>query len=290
MEKIIFLSDSPTDFEPEDTAGAPYKMVPSSLIYDDGRIIRENEVDRWEYYDYLKTCKTIPSTAMGTPEQWLEAFTEAAANGYTHAVIYTISSTASSVYQSINLAYEMFEAEQPGALVIEWIDSRQYSMVYGRLLLESIEQSRQGWGFRKIADDLRQRTARNQAVIGTYSLRCMQKSGRISGMAAFMGGALGIRPVLLAQNGVIAPVEKVRGEKNLVPTLVKHIKARIVNPEEQELVLIHGSIPPGELDRMESLLYKELRPKNIIRHTIGVTVVTNCGPETIGIAYFGEPY
>jgi len=290
MDKIMFFSDSPADLLPEDTVGMPYKMVPSSVIYDDGRIIRETEIDRYEFYEYLKTCKKIPGHAMGTPEQWVEAFTEAIKDGYTHALVYTISSTASSVFNSIHIARGIVEAEHPGALTFEMIDSRQYSMIYGRLLLESFEQNKQGWDFQRIVEDLRGRTKCSQGVLSTYSLRCMQKSGRISGMAAFMGDALGIRPVLLARDGRIAPVEKVRGDKNIAPTIVKHIKARIVNPEEQELMLIHGSVPTEEIERLELLLHKEIKPRSIKRHTIGVTVITNCGPETIGVGYFGENF
>jgi DegV family protein with EDD domain len=265
-------------------------MVPSSVIYDDGRIIRETEIDRREFYEYLKTCKNIPGHAMGTPEQWIEALIEAVKDGYTHVLIYTISATASSVFNSIHIAREMVEAEYPGVLTVEVIDSRQYSMIYGRLLLESFEQNEKGWDFQSIVEDLRGRTKCNQGVLGTYSLRCMQKSGRISGMAAFMGGALSIRPVLLARDGVIAPVEKVRGEKKVVPAIVNQIKARIVNPEEQDLTLIHGSVSAEEIERLEALLYKEVKPRSIKRHTIGVTVITNCGPETIGVAYFGESF
>ncbi|MCL1806317.1 MAG: DegV family EDD domain-containing protein [Oscillospiraceae bacterium] len=289
MEKIMFFSDSPSDLLPEDTVGEPYKIVSSSVIYDDGRVIKETDVDRDEFYAYLQTCKNIPGSAMGTPDQWIEALKEAIENGYTHAIIYTISSTASSVHQSITLAREAVEAEHPGALTVEWIDSRQYSMIYGRLILESLKQIRQGWSFQKVADDLRERTQRNQGILGTYSLRCMQKSGRISGMAAFAGGVLGIRPILLARDGVIAPVEKVRGEKNLVPALIKHIKERIVNPEEQDVYITHGIVPEEELTIMEIMLLEEVKVRSVRRHNIGVTVVLNCGPETIIVGFYGEP-
>ena len=287
MEKIFFFSDSPADLLPEETAGMPYRMVPSSVVYDDGRIIRETEVDRWEYYEYLKTCANIPGSAMGTPEQWIEAFTEAIDAGYTHAVVLTISSTASSVYQSINLAYEAIEAERPGALVIELIDSRLYSMLYGRLILESLGLIMEGRSFQYVVIALRERLKKSLGIIGAYSLRCMQKSGRISGMAAFAGGVLGIKPVLLARDGVIAPIEKVRGEKNLVPALVRHIKERIIDPEGQDIMLIHGSIPGDELDRLESMLREEVKPRDVVRHPIGVTVASNCGPETIAVSFFG---
>ena len=289
MERIFFFSDSPADLLPEETAGKPYRMVPSSVIYGDGRVIRETEVDRWEYYEYLKTCSTIPGSAMGTPEQWIEAFTEAIDAGYTHGIVLTISSTASSVYQSINLAQEAIEADRPGAFTIELIDSRLYSMLYGRLVLESLEKIAEGRSFQEVVDFLRERLKLSLGIIGAYSLRCMQKSGRISGMAAFAGGVLGIKPVLLAHDGVIAPVEKVRGERNLAPALTKHIKERIVDPAGQDIILIHGSIPNGELDRLEALLLEEVKPRSVQRHSIGVTVASNCGPETIAVSFFGKP-
>ena len=290
MEKIFFFSDSPADLLPEETEGMPYRMVSSSVIYDDGRTIRETDVDRYEYYDYLRTCKNIPSHAMGTPEQWSEALAEAVAGGYTHAIICTISSTASSVYQSINIAREALEAENPGALTIELIDSRQYSMMYGRLILRSLAQIAEGKSFQEIIDDLNRSLRRTQAIFGAYSLRCMQKSGRISGMAAFAGSIMGIKPVLLARDGLIAPIEKVRGDKNVIPAIINQVKERIVEPEKQDLILLHGSVPAEELDRMEAMLYEELKPRSVMRHTIGVTVITNSGPETIVVGFLGEPY
>jgi len=290
MEKIRFFSDSPADLLPEDTAGAPYTMVPSSVIYDDGRVVYETDIDRDEYYAYLETCRNIPDSAMGSPQQWFEAFEAAVQDGYTHALVYTISSTASSVCNSIHLAQAMIEEKYPGALTVELIDSRQYSMIYGRLLLESFKQNEQGWGFERIACDLRRRTRRNQAIMGAYSLRFMQKSGRISGMAALAGGALKVRPILLARDGLIAPVEKVRGNKNVVGGIVKHIKSRITDPQDQELMVVHGSVASEELERLDALLDEEIRPKSIVHHSIGVTVATNSGPETIAVGFFGEPY
>lgn len=290
LEKIMFFSDSPSDLLPEDYKGMPYRINSSSVIYEDGRIVRETDIDRDEYYRYLVSCKEIPTTAMGTPEQWLEGFMEAFQNGYTHAIIMTISSTASSVAQSITIAMDLFLTEHTGGMVFEVIDSRQYSLAYGCLLLEAFQMNAQGRPFQEIVSFLRQNVLRAHAVMGAYSLECMRKSGRISGMSAFVGAALGIRPILLARDGHIAPIDKVRGEKNLIPRMVDHIKEYIRNPEEQEIWLVYGLVPPEEVDRMENLLMEVVRPKCVRRHNIGVTVVTNSGPECVFVAFSGDPY
>ncbi|MDR1735811.1 MAG: DegV family protein [Oscillospiraceae bacterium] len=289
MEKIAFFSDSPCDLLPEDYKGKPYRIIPSSLVYADGHTIKETEVDRAEYYKYLKTCKEIPTTAMGTPEQWAEGFEWAFENGFTHAVIMTISSTASSVAQSIGIAKEIFLANHPDGMVFELIDSRGYSLIYGRLLLDAFEMNDQGKGFGEIVAYLKDAVRRSQGVVCAYSLDCMRKSGRVSGMAAFVGGALGIRPVLLAFDGKIAPIEKVRGEKNLIPRVVEHVKSRAVNPQEQDMIILYGDIPAEEIDLLEKTVKEQLNPRSIWRHSIGVTVVTNCGPETLAVLYFGAP-
>lgn len=285
----MFFSDSPSDLLPEDYAGKPYRINSSSVIYDDGRIIRETDVDRDEYYQYLIQCKEIPTTAMGTPEQWLEGFEEAFQNGYTHAVIVTISSTASSVAQSITIAQELFLGDHPGGMVFELIDSRQYSLAYGRLILEALEMSEKGHSFVEIVTFLREGLKRSYALLGAYSLECMRKSGRISGMSAFVGAALGIRPILLARDGHIAPIDKVRGEKNLIPRMAEHIQKYIRDPEEQEIWIVYGSVAAEEIDRLETLLRELVRPKSIRRHNIGVTVVTNSGPECVFVTFSGEP-
>jgi fatty acid-binding protein DegV len=72
--------------------------------------------------------------------------------------------------------------------------------------------------------------------------------------------------------------------------MVEQIKRRIVDPEKQDLYLIHGSVPEEELERLEALLRETLNPRSVTRHTIGVTVITNCGPESVAVCYYGEPY
>ena len=53
----------------------------------------------------------------------------------------------------------------------------------------------QGESFDAIVSVVKSRLNRVEAYLGVYSLKFLKKSGRISGGAAFVGEALGLKPI-----------------------------------------------------------------------------------------------
>ena len=75
----------------------------------------------------------------------------------------------------------------------------------------------------------RARLKRCEAVLGVYTLKHLKKSGRISGGAAFVGEALGLKPVSLVKAGAVTVIDKARGEKNLISKVLEQVARRVVN-------------------------------------------------------------
>jgi DegV family protein with EDD domain len=285
----MFFIDSPCDLTRADIEGKPLRVNSAEVMYD-GKTEKDIDVDRPAYYKYLQECKEVPSTAMATPEEWRAGFEEAYQAGYTHAVGMTISTTASSVLQTANVGREMFLSDHPGGLKFRLFDSRAYSVVYGDVMLEALDMNERGESCETIVAAIKQKLRASVGVLGVCSLKCMKKSGRISGMTAFVGEALGLRPVLQVRDGAITPIDKVRGERNLPQAIVDHTKRLIVRPEEQTLTLLHGLVPEEELDRLERLALEQIPCKGIKRHTVGCAVATNCGPEVLALRCYAQPY
>lgn len=77
-----------------------------------------------------------------------------------------------------------------------------------------------GTPFDEIVAYARQRISKLYAYLGVYSLKYLKKSGRISGGAAFVGEALGLRPISLVRDGAVTVCDKVRGDRNLFPRIL----------------------------------------------------------------------
>ena len=118
--------------------------------------------------------------------------------GYTHLVVVTIYSGASSMYHSALMAKEAFLEEHPNAMTIEVIDSNCYTMGYGYPLIQACNKAKQGAEFEEIVAYIRDYLDRVRIYFSPFTLKYVKKSGRVSCTAAFVGEMIGLRPVISA--------------------------------------------------------------------------------------------
>ena len=136
---------------------------------------------------------------------------------------------------------------------------------------------------------VRSRLNRVEAYLGVYSLKHLKKSGRISGGAAFVGEALGLKPISHVYDGAVNVCDKVRGEKALVAGLIRKVSARVQQPEKQTALLLYGDVPAARIDELEKRLRTEIGFRDVLRSPIGPSVITNTGPQALAVAYYGQP-
>ena len=127
-----------------------------------------------------------------------------------------------------------------------------------------------------------------EAYLGVYSLKFLKKSGRISGGAAFVGEALGLKPISFVYDGAVKVCDKVRGEKALAAGICKKVVARVQQPEKQTGIL-YGDVPEERLAEVEKRMREEIGFKDVVRCAIGPSVLSNTGPLAIAVAYYGAP-
>ncbi|MFQ9127929.1 MAG: DegV family protein [Butyricicoccaceae bacterium] len=134
-----------------------------------------------------------------------------------------INGGGSGTYQAACLAKSMFEEEQgEGKMTIEVIDSARPTPIFTDTLLSRLPKcASRASSFDAIVSVVKSRLNRVEAYLGVYSLKFLKKSGRISGGAAFVGEALGLKPISHVYDGAVKVCDKVRGEKALVAGMSK---------------------------------------------------------------------
>lgn len=289
MEKIHILTDSSADIPQAQVEKHGIEIVPITLTHE-GRTIREYyDITPEEYWKLLESSREIPVTAMVTPTVFLDSYRRAAERGCTHLLAVLINGNGSGTYQAACLARDMFREEQGDKMRIEVIDSATYTYIYGHVVALAAELRDQGESFDAILSVVRSRLNRVEAYLGVYSLKHLKKSGRISGGAAFVGEALGLKPISHVYDGAVNVCDKVRGEKALVAGLIKKVSARVQQPEKQTALLLYGDVPAERIDELEKRLRTEIGFQNVVRSPIGPSVITNTGPQALAVAYYGQP-
>ncbi|MDR3765731.1 MAG: DegV family protein [Butyricicoccus sp.] len=288
MEKIYIFADSACDIPRELAQKYQIGILPVQITHA-GRTFREYyDITPQEYWNLLRNTNEIPVTAQITPVQFLESYRQMHEAGYTHALGVIMNGKGSGCYQSACVARDMFYEECGRDMRIEVVDSETYTMIYGRILLDAAKMREGGDSFDAILGVVRSRLQRSEAVLGVYSLKFLKKSGRISGGAAFVGEALGLKPVSHVYAGSVTVCGKARGEKNLVPAMVDFVRKRVVNPETQTAGLLYGDVPENRIEELEKRLL-EMGFAAVKRWPIGVSVLTNTGPQALAVMYYGAP-
>ena len=289
MEKIHILTDSSADIPQAQVEAHGIEIVPITLTHE-GRTIREYyDITPEEYWKLLEDSRVIPDTAMVTPTVFLDSYRRAAERGCTHLLAVLINGNGSGPCQAACLARDMFREEQGDKMRTEVLDSATYTYIYGRIVVLAAELRVQVDSFDAILGVVRSRLNRVEAYLGVYSLKHLKKSGRISGGAAFVGEALGLKPISHVYDGAVNVCDKVRGEKALVAGLIRKVSARVQQPEKQTALLLYGDVPAARIDELEKRLRTEIGFKDVERSPIGPSVITNTGPQALAVAYYGQP-
>nr|WP_297171036.1 DegV family protein [uncultured Agathobaculum sp.] len=287
MEKIHILTDSSADIPQAQVEAHGIEVVPITLTHA-GRTFREYyDITPAEYCKILQESREIPSTAMVTPNVFLDSYRRAHGRGCTHLLAVLINANGSGTWQAACLARDMFREEVGDGMRIEVIDSATYTYIYGHIVVHAAELRDQGESFDAILGIVRSRLDRVEAYLGVYSLKHLKKSGRISGGAAFVGEALGLKPISHVCAGAVTVCDKVRGERALVPGLVNSVSRRVVQPERQTALLLYGDVPADRIDELENRLKNEIGFSNVVRGPIGPSVLTNTGPQALAVGYYG---
>ncbi len=235
-----------------------------------------------EFYEKLIETDQLPTTSLVSPLAFETACREAEAAGE-EVVIVTISGELSGTYQSACIGAEEFENAYP-------VDSRTVAIGEQILVWRGVQLAEEGKSAKEIAAILTEERNELHVLAVLDTLEYLKKGGRISSAAAFVGGALSIKPVVTTKDGKVAVIGKARGSKNGNNYLMKEIEATSGIDFSRPLRL-------GYTGLGDELLQKYIRDSHdawagheealLVSH-IGPTIGTHVGPGAIAVAFFAK--
>ena len=121
-------------------------------------------------------------------------------------------------------------------------------------------------------------------------LKHLYRGGRVSKTSAFLGSAIGIKPILkLNETGNLVPCAKVRGRKQSIQTLVKQMEEHVGSflKENDTVYISHGDCLE-EANYLAQLIKERLGiAKTMISH-IGPVIGSHAGPGALALSFLGE--
>lgn len=285
MAKILILTDSAADIPAEVLGDLPIQVVPFPITAEDQEIMDRETMTPQDFYQVLEKVDKIPTHAQITPYQFGQIFEQAWREGCTHLIYVAINSRSSNTYQNAlqqatSFFYENSAAK--GKIEISVIDSKAYTLAYGYAVVEGAKMAVAGKPAEEIVAFIQDWVDHARILFVPYSLKFAKKSGRVSTAAAFVGEALGMKPILTFEDGKSETLAKVRGEKNVPPALVELMEEDW--EEGSPYCLLRSTLPSQENDLLAACTEAFGGPPAMETY-IGGVIAINAGPLTLGVAY-----
>lgn len=285
MAQIHILTDSAADIPRPLRQELGIQVLPFPIAAGDRELQDGEDLTPQAFYELLLTTPQIPTHAQLNPYCFQQVFTQAYQAGHTDLIYTSINAKGSATHTNALTARDEFYEELPQArdtFRIHIIDSKCYTMGYGWAVVEGARMAAAGAQAEEIVSFIQNWVEHVKVVFAPFDLKFAKKSGRISAAAAFMGEALGLKPVMSFLDGESKILTKVRGERAVLSTLVDLCRTQRV-PGSPYLIIRAGN--EAQADALTAALEDALGDRAALSYFIGGVISINAGPNLVGVVY-----
>lgn len=280
MEKIKIITVSTADLS--EGIIKKYDIEVLSLIVNVGGKSYLDGVDITtpKLLEIMETEDKFPTTAQVNPQRFFQCFEKYIDEGYKILVL-NMSSKMSGTYQASCIARDMLDKKNEVVI----IDTLNVTSGLGVLVLKACRLREEGFSINEIKNQIEETIPHVKSALVFSSLDNLVKGGRLSRTAGAIGNILGIKPILAVQNGEIAVINKVRGTKKAVKTVLEYT-TNLGFSEKDTGILLHI-----DEEEIRSNLRSNLESNNIsfIECQVGCVVGAHSGAHACGV-FFIEKY
>lgn len=284
MSKIVIVTDSTADISREVADRLGIVVIPLTVHFEDKSYLDRIDISNQEFYEHLKTCKTLPTTSQISPGVFLETYQRLADEGFEEIISVHLAKTLSGTVDSARIASQMVSDK----IKVTVVDSLTATMGLGNFVTYLAKLISENAPMTKIQQALIEVPQKTSLYFLLDSLDNLEKGGRIGKASYLLGSILNIKPILRLEEGVIEGYDKVRGSKeNKALIRLADIVAQKIDPSKK----LYASF--GYNDRRESgkQLKKLLQERGIETdeaswQEIGSVVSCHIGLGAVGIAFF----
>ena len=275
MGGVAIVTDSTADFSEVRVDGLPMTIVPLTVNW--GRDVLRDRIDisTTDFYTRLRTDPELPRTA-APPLGIFEEVYRNLLSQYASVVSLHLASTLSATYSVAVMAARSVDAER-----IHVVDSTTISVGLGWLSGQAAALARDGSSAEQILEAVHGTIPRVRIYVALETLEYLQRGGRIGRAQAFVGGLLGVKPILEVKDGAVLPFERVRTRSASIRRLAELVKSA---GRKKHVAVAHGDAVIEAHSLRQSIMDAE-HLDNVSVTEIGAVIGAHAGPGLIGVGF-----
>lgn len=277
--KIAVVTDSGTGLTKQEAQDKGIHYLPLQIILKDTMFLDGEDISVHELYERLKNGEM--STTSMPPMGRIEAlFEDLKSEGYDAVIAIPLTSGLSST------ASVMQAAAQRHELQLHVIECFTTCHIQCYLALHAIQMVHNGVALEEIVARLKDAVAHSNTLIIPDDLQHLKRGGRLTPLAAALGGLLKIKPILKLNQesqGKIDVYDKVRTMSKAMAKGVSTFQEQGLDESYQLIVLHSGSQEAGL--KMKELMEEAYPNNDIYFGLIGAVISAHTGLGCVGIQY-----
>ncbi len=286
MNNYILYTDSGCDIAPALLNEWGVKHCELRFNFDGEEITyTDREMDAKTFYQKMRDGATSKTSAVNIDE-FKQAFENELKDGKDLLYI-GFSSGLSTTYNSARVAAEELQEQYPERKIIA-IDSLSASASQGLLVYLAAQKRDEGAAIDTVAayiDDIKMKLG---IWFTVDDLVYLKRGGRISPTVAFVGGLLGIKPVLFMDNdGHLISRDKVRGRKAAIQALADKYTELAADKKSGTVFISHGDCEE-DAQALAAILKTTHGVEVKLITYVGPVIGAHSGPGTLALFFIGN--
>jgi len=237
------------------------------------------QLDAKTFYERIqKNPNDIPRTSYVSPGTMIAYFEEIEKEGYDEALVITISSKLSGLYEAVKrIASEV-------KIKVTAFDSLTLAYAEAYMALEAHRLAAEGKSTEEIIPYLERIRDNDKIIFAVDTLLYLVKNGRLSKLQGTLGTMLQLKPLLqIADDGKVESIEKIRTiHKAHQRVLEKYIEE---TKDLDVLTYISHAHADEYVDWFKREINKAFPEREVVVAYLTPVVGAHTGPKGIGIGY-----
>lgn len=281
------FTDTDCDITPEIAKQYGYKLISMPYTICGKEVYPYVDFASFDYKHFYNQLRRgiVPVTSALPPLEYVKYFEPEFMAG--RDILYVhFSAAMSATFNSLRLAMEELKEKYPERQ-LHMIDTKGITLGSYNICLSIGELYKEGKSIEEIkkwADD-------NVDHIAFYfyadDLKFFAKSGRVSGFSAFMGGLIGIKPIIfIDESGTMKTKAKARGRHGALEKLLSYVDELQDHIHDHRVIIAHTDAMHIAEEFAHMLRKKYGEKLNIEFEVVNPTAGSHCGPNAIGVSFY----
>ena len=284
MSRVAIVCDSSASVPEQHCKELNIKVVPIFIHHGDTVWRDMVDIKQDEFYSWLPTLETLPTTAYPGPGDFFRAYEELEAEGYEEIISIHISSKSSGTFEGAQIAAGMF-AEAKHELKIHVVDSMNVAMAHGWIVIEAARAALKGEQTESILKLVDSMIPKVEMIQTADTLKYLQMGGRIGKAQYMVGNLLNIKPLIGMKDGVIVPLGRERSRNKAYLHMVNLVEAAVGKNGKVKVAYVHAAAL-GEAKKIQVLLEERVECLETIFAELSPALGVHSGPGATGICFY----